>query len=163
MTPPDPVTIEAVDPDAGPARAILRAYYEDIVSRYHGRPVADEELTPALDEWPSDALAPPTGLLLVARRGDDPLGCAGLRLLPDAIGEVTRLYVRPEARGRGVGERLMRELEARARGLGVRVLRMDTRRDLTEAQRLYLRVGYEDAAPFNDEPYADRWFAKTLE
>ena len=46
--------------------------------------------------------------------------------------------------------------------LGARVLRMNTRRDLTEAQRLYLRLGYEDAAPFNDEPYADRWFAKTL-
>jgi 4-hydroxy-4-methyl-2-oxoglutarate aldolase len=41
-------------------------------------------------------------------------------------------------------------------------LRLDTRADLTEARRLYTRHGYREVAPFNDGPYADHWFAKTL-
>jgi ribosomal protein S18 acetylase RimI-like enzyme len=101
-------------------------------------------------------------VLLVARERRAVLGCAGLRLLPGGVGEVTRVFVVPSARGTGLGERLMRELEVHARVLGARELRLDTRRDLVEAQGLYARIGYEQTAPFNDGPYADRWFRKRL-
>jgi hypothetical protein len=46
-------------------------------------------------------LAPPSGAFLVARQGEVVLGCAGLRLLLDRVGEVKRFFVTPAARGRG--------------------------------------------------------------
>jgi GNAT superfamily N-acetyltransferase len=77
------------------------------------------------------------------------LGCAGLRLVSHDMGEVTRVFVAPEARGHGVGTRLLQVLEAQAREHGVTRLRLDTRSDLIEARRLYERHGYVEIAPFN--------------
>jgi GNAT superfamily N-acetyltransferase len=149
-------------PGSEPARWVLRGYFDELVGRYYGRQATEEEIDSALRDYPSDDLAPPGGMLLVARERGAVLGCAGLRLLPDCVGEVTRVFVVPTARGTGLGERLMRELEARARALGVRELRLDSRSDLVEAQRLYARIGYEPTAPFNEGTPADRWFRKRL-
>ena len=88
---------------------------------------------------PSEDLAAPRGTFLVAQRGETVVGCAGLRLLPDGLGEVKRVFVAPLARGHGLGRRLMLELENLARAEGLRTLRLDTRSDLVEARRLLRR------------------------
>jgi ribosomal protein S18 acetylase RimI-like enzyme len=85
---------------------------------------------------------------------------AGLRLLPGGIGEVTRVYVMPAARRRGLGSRLLDELETHARDHQVTTLRLDTRRDLVEARRLYVSHGYTEVRPFSHGPYSDHWFVK---
>ena len=149
-------------PTARPAAIALRAYYDDIVSRYHGREASEEEIDAAMSDEPSDDLVAPRGLLLVACADDIVLGCAGLRLLPNGIGEVTRVHVAVKARGRGLGSRLLRQLEDEARQRQLTTLRLDTRGDLVEARRLYARHGYQEVAPFNNDPYAEHWFAKSL-
>lgn len=141
---------------------MLTAYYRDIVSRYRGREATSSEVADAMDAEPSDDLAPPGGVLLVARHGSDILGCAGLRLLPAGIGEVTRVFVLPQARRRGVGGLLLRAVEDTARHHGVTRLRLDTRSDLAEARQLYARNGFREVAPFNDGRFADHWYEKTL-
>ena len=93
----------AVPPGSLEGRAVLTAYFHDIVSRYHGREATNSEAAAAMDAEPSDDLAPPRGVLLVARQGSAILGCVGLRFLPAGSGEVTRVFVLPQARRRGVG------------------------------------------------------------
>jgi ribosomal protein S18 acetylase RimI-like enzyme len=66
------------------------------------------------------------------------------------------------ARGLGLGRRLLDELEAFARRGGARAVQLDTNKALTEAISLYRSSGYEEVAPFNDEPYANHWFEKRL-
>jgi ribosomal protein S18 acetylase RimI-like enzyme len=61
-----------------------------------------------------------------------------------------------------VGRRLLRELEERAADGGATTVRLDTNRTLTEAIALYRSEGYREVAPFNEEPYADHWFEKSL-
>ena len=156
------LAIGVTPPAAGEARRILRAYFDDVASRYYGRPATAGEITAAMREDPSDDLTPPCGLLLVAKDGENVLGCAGLRLLPGHVAEVTRVFVAPAARRRGLGSWLLDCLEEHARLHQVSELRLDTRRDLTEARRLYARHGYREAAPFSSGPYADHWFKKTL-
>lgn len=154
--------IEVAAPDDDAARWVLRAYFGEVASRYYGRPATGDEVAAAMREEPSDDLALPRGLFLVAREEGAVLGCAGLRLLPGRIGEVTRLFVVPAARRRGLGVRLLDGLEDHARRHGVTTLRLDTRRDLTEARRLYARHGYREVPPFSHGPYADHWFAKAV-
>lgn len=154
--------IEVAAPDDDAARWVLRAYFDEVASRYYGRPATGDEVAAAMREEPSDDLALPRGLFLVAREEGAVLGCAGLRLLPGRIGEVTRLFVVPAARRRGLGVRLLDSLEDHARRHGVTTLRLDTRRDLTEARRLYARHGYREVPPFSHGPYADHWFAKAV-
>ncbi|MDQ2761079.1 MAG: GNAT family N-acetyltransferase [Actinomycetota bacterium] len=152
VNPVEQIVIERAD--AVDAQWILHAYLDDVVSRYHGRPVTEDEMTVALREFPSGDLIEPAGLLLVARVDGQPSGCVGLRLLPDGVGEVTRLFVVNAARGSGLGLRLMQTLELTAADRGLNVLRLDTRSDLVEARGLYARLGYREVGPFNDGPYA---------
>lgn len=154
--------ISPASPASGEARAVLRAYFGDVASRYYGRPATEGEVAAAMREDPSDDLAPPHGLLLIAHHHGTVAGCAGLRLLPGEVGEVTRVFVAPAFRRHGLGSRLLSCLEGHARAQGVSVLRLDTRRDLAEARGLYARHGYREVAPFSDGPYAECWFSKTL-
>ena len=80
----------------------------------------------------------------------------------DGVGELKRMWTAPEARGLGIARRLLAALEARAREAGLTRLHLETNRTLKEAQALYRRAGYQEVAPFNDEPYAHHWFEKRL-
>ena len=156
------LVITVMPPASAAAGEVLRAYFAEVASRYYGRPATEEEIAAAMREEPSDDLSPPGGLLLVAVQDGAVLGCAGLRLLPGGIGEVTRVYVMPAARRRGLGSRLLDELETHARDHRVTRLRLDTRRDLVEARQLYARHGYRETTPFSRGPYSDHWFQKDL-
>ena len=162
-------TIAPAPLDGAEAAAVLRAYFDDIVGRYLGRPATDEETDGALADWPTHGLAHPDGEFLIAREstgkpgGVTVLGCVGVRLLSPGTAELTRLWVRPDARGRGLGAGLLAAAEKAARSLGrVTAVRLDTRHDLVEARRLYARHGYVEIAPYHDDPYADHFFEKRL-
>ena len=115
---------------------MLTAYFRDIVGRYHGRPATADEVAAAMAAEPSDDLSPPGGLLFVAKQAGTVIGCAGLRLLPARVGEVTRVFVAPGARRRGVGALLMGAVEEAAREYALSKLRLDTGSHLPEAQQL---------------------------
>lgn len=93
---------------------------------------------------------PPAGAFLLARprAGAPPVGGVGLRRIATesaesgATGEVKRLWVHADWRGRGVGSALMDELEAAARGLGVTHLRLETGERQPEAVSLYAAAGW---------------------
>ena len=72
------------------------------------------------------------------------------------------MWVAPEARGLGLGRRLLHELEQHARATGIAMLRLETNRALLEAIALYRSDGYREVAAFNTEPYAHHWFEKRL-
>lgn len=156
-------TIAEIAVDHPDAVAILREYLNDVASRYYGRPATEAELNTALAEAPSDDLVAPTGAFLLARLGDGaPAGCVGTRVVEPGLTELTRMYVRPAHRGTGGGPRLVAAAEEVARLLGSKLMRLDTRHDLVEARALYARTGYAEVTPFNQDKYADHWFAKPL-
>ena len=146
------VLIEIAAPTDGAGRDALWAYIDDVASRWYGRPATDEEVATALLDDPSEDLAAPRGALLVARRGEAVLGCAGLRVLADGVGEVKRVFVTPGARGHGLGRRLMLELEEVARAQGLRTLRLDTPTDLGRGPRPVRRSGIRRGAGLQQRP-----------
>ena len=109
-----------------------------------------------------EELTPPAGYCVVARLRGLPVGCGALKLHGEAPAELKRMWVDPSSRGLGVGRRLLETLEALARENGVRVLHLETNRALEEAIELYRGAGFVEVAPFNEEPYANHWFEKTL-
>ena len=151
------VRVTAADPRDPDARRCLDAYAAELARRF---PAGFDPHRSALPD--EGQLAPPSGLFLVATLHGDPVGCGGLRLHGDAA-DIKRMWVAPEVRGLGLARRLLAELETRAASLGVRTLRLDTNGALTEAVALYRAVGFREVPPFNDEPYADHWFARTLQ
>ena len=99
------------------------------------------------------AYAPPRGRLYIAGPSDAPYGCIALRPLDDAaIGEVKRLYVRPAARGRRLGESLVLRLMDDARAIGYRELKLDTLEWMNDARKLYERLGFAQCSPYYHNP-----------
>jgi ribosomal protein S18 acetylase RimI-like enzyme len=98
----------------------------------------------------------------VARARRRPLGCGALKFHGGEPAELKRMWVAEEARGLGVGRRLLRELERRAAAAGASSIRLETNAALTEAISLYRSAGYREVPAFNDEPYAHHWFEKQL-
>jgi GNAT superfamily N-acetyltransferase len=81
------------------------------------------------------------------------VGCIALRPLDEAgIGEVKRLYVRPAARGTGLGRTLVETLLSHARDIGYRELRLDTADWMHDAVRLYNRLGFAECPPYYHNP-----------
>ncbi|HET7043855.1 MAG TPA: GNAT family N-acetyltransferase [Gaiellaceae bacterium] len=114
---------------------------------------------------PADAeeLSPPAGGFVVARaEAGTPLGCGGFRRLEEGICEVKRMYVAPDARGRGVGRLLLETIEAEAAAAGYRLARLDTAAPLAAAHALYTAAGWREIASYNDNPLASHWFEKEL-
>lgn len=152
--------------DSSVALALWRAYYTEVSDRWYllneGRVTDPEELEREIAAETGTDLAPPDGVLLVARYGDEPVGTAGVRLLDATTAELKRVFVREDLRGKGGAPVLLAAAEDAARALGAERIVLDTRTDLVEARALYARHGYEETEPLTVRPYAEHWFAKKL-
>ncbi|MFC8227107.1 GNAT family N-acetyltransferase [Streptomyces sp. NPDC057287] len=148
--------------DSPESALLLRDYYDEVASRYWGRPATAAEIDDGLEDDGADLLAAPTGAFLVGRYEGKPASCAGLRLVDATTAELTRVYVRPAFRSTGGGGLLLAGIESAARAFGVRWIRLDTRNDLVEARGLYAKHGYREVPAFNRGPYAEHWFTKEL-
>ena len=81
------------------------------------------------------------------------VACGGLRPLDGGGAEVKRLYVAPQARGRGVSTAVLRAIEDEARGMGLTRLVLETGSAQPDAMRFYEREGYTRIPNFGH--YAD--------
>src|SRR6185312_3631707 len=151
------IEIAPEDPAGADARWCIEQYFAVLAERFEGG--FDPRISVAATE---EDLRPPRGLLLVARRHGEPVGCGALKHRPGAVTEIKRMWVDESARGLGLGRRLLRELESRASNAGAQSVRLETNRTLTEAIALYRSAGYREVGAFNDEPYAHHWFTKRL-
>jgi GNAT superfamily N-acetyltransferase len=151
------VRIDPADPAHRDAQRCRHAYFAEIDRRF-------EE---GFDETTSrpagpELFRPPAGWFLVASLWGEPVGCGGLKLPSREPAEIKRMWVAESARGLGIGRRLLSSLEEEARARGKRRIRLDTNKHLHEAIAMYRAAGYEEVAPFNDEPYAHLWFEKQM-
>jgi putative acetyltransferase len=94
------------------------------------------------------------GALLLAESTPEavPAGTIALRRLDDRAGEVKRLYLRPQFRGRGLGRYLLENVIERARAIGYQALYADTLPSMTEALALYERQGFEKVDAYASNP-----------
>ena len=151
------VQTRIVDPEHPDAKRCLRAYVAELNRR------ADIPFDPHTGSTaePNEVRAP-AGAFLVAYLGEEAIGCGAVKHRPGGPSDIKRMWVAESARGLGIGRRLLRELEQVVRESGAEVARLETNAVLVEAISMYGSAGYVEVPPFNDEPFADHWFAKPL-
>ncbi|MGN6475575.1 MAG: GNAT family N-acetyltransferase [Mycobacteriales bacterium] len=130
--------------DSPVAQQLIAAVQAEYVVRYGGP-----------DDTPVDAaeFAPPDGMFLVGYLGAEPVAMGGLRRHDELDVEIKRMYVVPEARGKGLSRVMLAALEDRARELGARRIVLETGDRQPEAISLYESSGYERIPGFGH--YAD--------
>jgi putative acetyltransferase len=123
------LTVEEVPYDAPEAVALREAQELEALERFGAEPDVAE--------------AARVDVLLVVRDGSGrAVACGGLRGLADGACELAGVFVRPYARGAGVGRMLLGELERRASARGFAVVRAETEPIHPEAAALLDRAGY---------------------
>ncbi len=151
------VEIRRSDPESPEAVRCIRAYFDELDRRSdHGFDPGDG-ISAAPDE-----LRPPRGELLLAQVDGEVVACGAVKHHPGEPSEIKRMWVAPQARGRGVARQMLAELERLIAESGAGVARLETNRALVEAIAMYRSAGYVEVPPFNDEPFAHHWFEKRL-
>lgn len=153
----DRIVLETVDPNTPDALYCLDQYYAELGRRFATG--YDVSLAAAPD---AREMSAPLGAFILALSDDLPIGCVGLKGKGTEIAEIKRLWVAPAARGLGLARRLMQAAENAARALSITTLRLDTNSALPEALALYQSSGWVEIDRFNDDPYPDYFFEKTL-
>ena len=95
------------------------------------------------------------------------MGIACLKALTDSIGEVKRMYVRPEARGQELGRELLTRLLEEARQIGYERVRLDSARFMTDAHKLYRSAGFHEIEAYEGseipKEFQNHWIFMEME
>ncbi len=134
MSDPPPPVVTDWPFDSPEARLLVGRLDAELAERY-----ALENIYADVDP---DDLGPGRGAFVIARLGDEPVGCGAVRRLPDGRGEIKRMYVAPQARRRGIAAAVLAALEEHSARLGIADLVLETGDAQPEALGLYARAGY---------------------
>jgi len=96
------------------------------------------------------SLGRPDVTFFVARLDGKAVGCGAISRRKKEYAEIKRMFVARDARGTGVGRRVLRTLEAAAFEQGYRVLRLETGISQPEAIGLYRSAGFFEVELFGE-------------
>lgn len=147
------VDLRVVDPDDAYAVEATRCYVAELDLRFP-------------DGFDPGPLPPePDATWVVALSDGEPVAYGGIRPAPsvgDDAAEIKRMWVHDGWRGVGLGQQMLRHLESLAAAQGFATVVLDTNGSLVEAIAMYDRAGYRRIERYNDNPYAEVFFAKDV-
>ena len=114
----------------------------------------------SFQRFDEELVALPAGYdaVLVAHVDGEAAGCVGVRPLDSTTCEMKRLYVRPVARGTGLGRALALRAIDHARALGYERMLLDTLPTMAAARSLYRELGFVEVEPYRHNPIAGTAF-----
>lgn len=128
------------------------SWWREQMELVHGQSVDDTLIEQAhlnfRKEWPKMLEDP--GRLYLVKVDDAPVGVVGLKPVSGSEAEIKRMYLRPACRGRGIAEGLLAVVIRDARSEGFRSIRLDSFDFMTDAHRLYRKVGFQDSEPLDE-------------
>lgn len=96
----------------------------------------------------------PFGRLYLAYYDSSLAGCIGLRKIDEKNCEMKRLYVRPQFRGKHIGDQLVRKIVEDAGEIGYSYILLDTLPFLESALHIYKKYGFYEIESYNGSPVA---------
>ena len=119
--------------------------YGEIKMNYHIEVLPDDMSTLDFASIIVDEFAffsPPEGISYLIYLDEQVAGMGALRILSKNIGEITRMYVRPEYRGKGLGKQLLEQLLKKGEEFGFSTIYLNTAHFMKNAQKMYTRFGF---------------------
>lgn len=138
------IVLKRVSPDHPDFQFLIQLLDKDLWNRYPDT----QQFFVGFNKIKQDAKA------IVAYLDDQPAGCGCFRDAEGATAvEIKRMYVKEEARGRGIAQHILKGLEQWAREEGSRRAVLETGVHNPEAISLYKKLGYELIEKY--EPYVN--------
>ncbi|MET0392147.1 MAG: GNAT family N-acetyltransferase [Chitinophagaceae bacterium] len=131
---------EIQENDNAAVAAIIRSVLEEHGINKPGTAYYDDSL-----QYMSGFYCTPRSTYLVGMDGDTIVGGAGVYPtagLPDGTSELVKMYLLPEARGKGWGKALIGKCIAFAREKGYTSMYLETMPELEAAVQIYQRMGF---------------------
>lgn len=132
------ITVEAVSTATDEVRTLIDALNRTLAREY----LPEQQHGLALD-----AIFQPHVRFFLARLDNVAVGCGGVALF-QTFGEVKRMYVHDEARGRGIARALLSRIELETKNSGLDILRLETGDRQVAAMRFYERAGFQRCGVF---------------
>jgi GNAT superfamily N-acetyltransferase len=149
-----PMKVERAEPMSREAAELMDRLTAELTARY-------DFLDDGTGNFRPEDANSPGAAFLIGRVDGLAVACAALKRMADGIGEVKRVYVSPEFRGRRYGLSLLAEVEQLAVGFGYHTLRLETGTRQPESLALYERAGYCRIPNF--EPYIESHWSVCFE
>lgn len=152
-----PVLVLAeTDPEAPEGASLIAALDDHLRELYPGLPIHGIE--------PGE-FRRSGGIFLIGRVNGVAVACGALRPLGEGVGELKRMFVRPDQRGSGFARALLAALEQAAADRGYRAIRLETGESQIAAIRLYESAGYHPISPYGEDTSdcRSRYFEKSIE
>jgi len=104
---------------------------------------------------------PPEGILYLLQEGEEFVGMGAIRRLNKDVGEIKRMYIRPEFRGKGFGKTLLQQLLAKGKEFGFSAVYLDTPLFSKAAQHIYRSAGFFEREQYPEseipQPFRHLW------
>ncbi|WP_299117943.1 GNAT family N-acetyltransferase [uncultured Winogradskyella sp.] len=160
----DTIVIREIEPQDNPeiAKAIRSVLIEFGVPKV-GTAYEDTALDCMLETYDE-----PKKIYFVVVKGDEILGGAGISPLDNYDGnicELQKMYFMPDARGKGIGSKMMKKCLDYAKEAGFDKCYLETMPYMDDARKLYRKVGFESIdAPMGDTGHysCSVWMLKDL-
>lgn len=143
-----PTTIAITDLGSDEEARAFRTLNEEWISQFFALEAEDRR---QLDD-PVGQLVEPGGAALMARLGDQIVGCVGLAPTRPGVVDLVKMAVAPAHQGHGIGRALMAAAIERARDLGCRRIELESNRKLAPAVHLYEAYGFHHLSTDEHEP-----------
>ena len=128
---------------------------DSVFSQYLAIQNYDEELINLQEKY-----GMPEGRLYLAYSEGKLAGCIGLKKIDEINCEMKRLYVRPQFRGRHIGNILIQQIINDAKEIGYQYMLLDTLPFLESALHMYQKFGFYEIECYNDSPMENSIFMK---
>ena len=145
MTNPLDITVVRADPRQSEIKALIEQLDDYMLDLYPAESTHRVDLA---------TLASDVARFYSALKHTTVVGCGGF-LLSSGFAEIKRVFVSPEARGLGIGRKLLTTLETEARCLGYGLLRLETGIYQPEALSLFETMGFTTCPSFGNYPKND--------
>jgi len=155
-TPREKPAVRIVDAHEPPLLQLTRGLFEEYVAGL-GVDLSFQGFSSELLNLPGE-YRPPRGALFLALIAEVAVGCVALRPLAEGVAEMKRLYLRPGARGSGIGRVLAVAAIEKARAAGYVCLRLDTLPTMAAAIALYRSLGFREIPAYRGSHVAGSLF-----
>jgi GNAT superfamily N-acetyltransferase len=95
-------------------------------------------------------IKPPIGIIYLLDIDGEKIGTGTISKMDNKVGEISRMWVRPEYRGKGYGSYILQKLLEAGRGFGFSLFRLSTPRFAYAAQHIYRKAGFYEIEAYPD-------------